>query len=312
MHAGTTCMYTDVNVVVDAIVFISVSWLRVMLNLLLCFTDNYSSCAELLLWFAPKTHLNKSFFNQNMEIEDSSIDYGHGSENNELHDSDYGPIEDEPSNSVHKEDELNSENCFHEGDAQCEDSHVVAEADLKEDLVDDNSDMETEDLISIPTSRDSGRGGIEDTEIHSPGPRPSEYVSQPSKSADRELVLNCENLNDNGSDILYENDNSIREGALNNNLVDLPSLMQRSVELTETVTVAGELNSISSTVHAKNGCLAVRDESPVVSHKMDGSCILVSNLIYEGFSSIVFSPSKLKTKTSDFSSAIIFLKELNS
>ncbi|KAB1211066.1 Zinc finger CCHC domain-containing protein 8 [Morella rubra] len=204
-----------------------------------------------------------------MEIEDSSIDYGHGSENNELHDSDYGPIEDEPSNSVHKEDELNSENCFHEDDAQCEDSHVVAEADLKEDLVDDNSDMETEDLISIPTSRDSGRGGIEDTEIHSPGPRPSEYVSQPSKSADRELVLNCENLNDNGSDILYENDNSIREGALNNNLVDLPSLMQRSVELTETVTVAGELNSISSTVHAKNGCLAVRDESPVVSHKMD-------------------------------------------
>uniref|UniRef100_A0A2N9E3M7 CCHC-type domain-containing protein n=1 Tax=Fagus sylvatica TaxID=28930 RepID=A0A2N9E3M7_FAGSY len=173
-----------------------------------------------------------------METEDlgglpTSGDYVYGSENNELRNSNYGTI-DQPTKSDHKEDPPCTENGVHEGDAQNEGNYCITESNLKKDLVDNSSDMETEDLTILPASSLSG-GGIEKG-IRTSNYSPSDSDSQP-----------------------------------NNKLVDNPSIVQVSVELTGNVTVAEELNNFSSKVHAENSCLAVQDESLVGSHKMDGS-----------------------------------------
>jgi hypothetical protein len=188
-----------------------------------------------------------------METEDlsglpTSGDYAYGSESNKLHNSNDGPTDHQPINSEHKEDKLYSENLLHAGD----------------------SDMEIEDIISLPASIDSGCG-IEDNGICTSNYRPSESDSQPGNSVEREIKLNSENLGDNDSNICSEKCHFVQEGNLDKNVVDMPSIMQVSVELTETVTIA------------ENGCLAVQDESLIGSHKMDGNCILVSHLICLSF-----------------------------
>ncbi|XP_030952719.1 uncharacterized protein LOC115975839 isoform X2 [Quercus lobata] len=163
----------------------------------------------------------------------TSDDYGNGSENNELCNSNYGTIDHMPTKSERKEDQPCREHSLHEGDAQYEDNPFIAEANLKKDLVDNSSDMETEDLTSLPASNISG-SGIKN------GIRTSSYSPNDSNSQP------------------------------NNELVDNPSIVQVSVELTGTIMVAEELNNVSSKVHAENSCLAVRDECLIGSDKMDG------------------------------------------
>lgn len=164
-------------------------------------------------------------------------DNGNGSENNELCNSNYGAIDHMPTKSEHKEDQPCREHSLHEGDAQYEDNPLIAEASLKKDLVDNSSDMETEDLTSLPASNISGTG-IEN------GIRTSSYSPSDSNSQ------------------------------ANNELVDNPSIVQVSVELTGTIMVAEGLNNVSSKVHAENSRLAVRDECLTGSEKMDGRRIL--------------------------------------
>lgn len=212
-----------------------------------------------------------------METEDfsglpASGNHAFRSGSNELHNSNDGPIDHQPINSEHKEDKLYSKNLLQEGD----------------------SDMETEDFISLPASIDSGCG-IENNGIRTSNYRLSESDSQPGNSVEREIKLNNENLSDNDGNVRCEKRHSVQEGNLDNNVVDEPSIMQVSVELTETVTIAEKLNSLNSKVHAENGCLAVQDESLIGSYKVDGNCILVSHLICPVFfSSTFFSPVLIK------------------
>ncbi|XP_041004227.1 uncharacterized protein LOC121249576 [Juglans microcarpa x Juglans regia] len=208
-----------------------------------------------------------------MEIEDlsglpTSGDYDCGSENNELHNSNYEPIDLHPTYSENKEVKLHSENHLHEDDSRYEESHFVSEANIEKDIVGCHSDMEKEDFISLPPSHDSGCA-IENNGVCTSSYGPSLSDAQPSNSADREMKINSENLGVNDVGIHHENHHGMLEGNLDTNLIDHPSIMQVSGELGDTV----ELNSFSSKVHAENGCLAVRDGIPVGSHKMDGSSI---------------------------------------
>jgi hypothetical protein len=186
----------------------------------------------------------------------ASGDYAHGSESNKLHNSNDGPIDHQPVNSEHKEDKLCGENLLHESD----------------------SDMEIEDFSSRPASIVSG-GGIENNGLCTSNYSPSESNSQPSNSAEREIELNSENLGEDDGNVRCEKRCFVQEGNLDSNVVDEPSIMQVTVELTETVTIAEKLSSLNSKVHAENGSLAVQDESLIGSHKMDGICILASHLI---------------------------------
>jgi len=137
----------------------------------------------------------------------------------------------------HKGDKLYSENLLHAGD----------------------SDMEIAYFIGLPTSIGSGCG-IENNGICTSNYRPSESVFKPGNSVEREIKLNSENLGDDDGSIHNEKCPFI-QGDLDKNVVDEPSIMQVSVELTETATVAEKLNSLNSIVHAENGCLAVQDSA---------------------------------------------------
>lgn len=214
-----------------------------------------------------------------MEIEDlsglpTSVDHDCGSENNELHNSNYEPIYLQPTNSENKEVKLYSESHLHEGDSRYEESHFVSEANCEKDIVDCHSDMKKEDFISLPASHDSGCD-IENNGVCTF----SESDSQPSNSADGVMKINSENLGVNDVDIHHENRHGMLEGNLDTNLIDHPSIMQVGVELAETA----ELNGFSSKLHAENGYIAIRDGSPVGSHEIDGSRILVSHFISQRF-----------------------------
>jgi len=158
-------------------------------------------------------------------------DYADESESNKLHNSNDGLIDHQPINSEHKEDKLYSENLLLVGD----------------------SDMEIVDFISLPASIGSGCG-IEYNY------RSSELVSKPGNFVEREIKLNSENLGDNYGNICSEKCHFV-QGDLDKNVVDEPSIMQVSVELTETASLAEKLNSLNSIVHAENGCLAVQDSA---------------------------------------------------
>lgn len=187
-----------------------------------------------------------------METEDLSTlpaSGDHGS--NKCHDPSDGPIDRQPSNFEHKENKLDGDNL----------------------LPEDDSDMEIEDLDALPASIDSGCG-TENNGVRTSDYRPGECNSQVSSSPERQIKLNSENLSDNGGNICFEKRHSVLEGNLNKNVVDEPPIMQVSVGLSEGVTVAEKLNSFNAEVHAENGCLAVKDESLIGTHKMDGKSIL--------------------------------------
>jgi hypothetical protein len=90
-------------------------------------------------------------------------------------------------------------------------------------------DMEIAEFISLPAYIGSGCG-IENNGICTSNYRPSESVF-------------------------------VQEGDLDKNVVDEPSIMEVSVDLTETATLAEKLNSLNSIVHAEKGCLAVQDSA---------------------------------------------------
>jgi hypothetical protein len=119
--------------------------------------------------------------------------------------------------------------------------------------------MEIADFISLLASNGSGYG-IENNGICTSNYRPSESVSKPGNSVEREIKLNCENLGDNDGNIHSEKCHFV-QGDLDKNVVDEPSIMQVSFELTGTATLAEKLNSLNSIVHAENVCLAVQDSA---------------------------------------------------
>uniref|UniRef100_A0A5B6ZBF1 CCHC-type domain-containing protein n=1 Tax=Davidia involucrata TaxID=16924 RepID=A0A5B6ZBF1_DAVIN len=131
--------------------------------------------------------------------------------------------------------------------------------------------METEDLIDLPASSSCGCKS-EKENLNNSNCEPSEADSQPSNSAVKEDELNGEILGNEG-EVGYEDNPLLLATAIDKDLVDNTSILQVSVEVTETVTVAEKMSCISSGVNAENGCLTVRDGSPINSHKRDGSSI---------------------------------------
>lgn len=156
--------------------------------------------------------------------------------------------------------------------------------------------MESEDFIALPASGDSGCGDVNDE--HNDSQRDSKEIvdSQPTNSEDKEYQPNIENLGHesiaqcegsqcipeaNLANELVDNDSDMEIEDINNLpvLVDKSSVLQVSVALTETVTVARESSILHSALY-ENGDLAVQDASPFGIHNMDGTCILRPHLLF--------------------------------
>ncbi|KAM5581016.1 hypothetical protein ABKV19_010297 [Rosa sericea] len=88
--------------------------------------------------------------------------------NDELNnESDSKEVDAQPTNSEDKEDKPNSEDLGRESIAQCEEGECIPEASLANELVDNDSDMEIEDINNLPALTSSGpkEGDVENVNI---------------------------------------------------------------------------------------------------------------------------------------------------
>lgn len=163
----------------------------------------------------------------------------------------------------------------HESDAQCEDGHFMPEANLQKDLVDNDSDMEIEDISSIPALSNFSCG-IQENGIQKSNHGTILNDCQPSTPADIRGKLINENLGHNKGDIQGADSHCMSKAFPDKDLVDNSSPVQGSVRMNEILTVA-ELNA---RMHPEKGYLAVQDEThPIGTHKTDGNCILLQHML---------------------------------
>ncbi|XP_059670548.1 uncharacterized protein LOC132316065 [Cornus florida] len=128
--------------------------------------------------------------------------------------------------------------------------------------------METEELIGLPASSSSDS---EKNDIHNSNSEP-EMDSQCSNSEIKEDELNGEIL-DNRGEIGNKDRQLLLAADIDEDLVDNPSILQVSVELTETVAVSEKINCLNTKICTENGFIAVRGGSPISNHEKDVSSI---------------------------------------
>lgn len=129
--------------------------------------------------------------------------------------------------------------------------------------------MESEDLINLPASSDSGNVSEEkdpsaaDRELCTADSLPNTCKIQESQ-LNGECEVNDDVANKSIQSLLPESVKDLNENA---------TIVQVSVELAEAVDVQETTNCFSSTVHTENGHVTVREESPPGNRKRDGSSI---------------------------------------
>lgn len=193
----------------------------------------------------------------------------------------------QPATSQDEEDKRDSEKMGRKSDAHFEGGHFMPKENLQTHLVDNDSDMEVEDISFIPALSNS-RCGIEENRIHDSTHGIVQTECRPT-SANKEGKLVSENLGHDRDGAQCAESHCIPEAILDKDLADKSSLLQMSMKLNETLTVAEKLKA---RVHPKKGSLAVQDESRLIgTHKTGGSCILPSTLVILRFYSSILSIS---------------------
>lgn len=150
--------------------------------------------------------------------------------------------------------------------------------------------METEDLINLPASSNSGNGS-DNNDLNNSTSEPTEAESIPSNSKVKDDKLNEEIKVINGDDEKEDNHTSLTSDK-DKDLVDSTTTLQVTVEVTEGIAVDEKIKCLSPTEHVENGDLTSQDKnqnplgnhkragSPISSTLKDGSCILLFTSYY--------------------------------
>ncbi|XP_057967199.1 uncharacterized protein LOC131157228 [Malania oleifera] len=125
--------------------------------------------------------------------------------------------------------------------------------------------METEDLIHLTATR----GSESENNLHESNNEPNEADPGPMNSKVKEYELKVENQGSGKGNIEIEGGQVVEGTDIEKDKVDCQSVLQESIEVTETVAV-----ELSSRVHTENGFSTAQDEAPVSNLSIDGSPVL--------------------------------------
>ena len=149
-----------------------------------------------------------------------------------------------------------------QGDDSFNNEHI----EVKENLIDCDSDMDIEDLNEVPALRDSSCG-LENNGICDLNHEPSQADCQSRITADQDPKIMSENLVKTKDGASCEDGPSVSKATIYKNLDDNSPGLQVSASFIGAVAAAATFNG---TV----GCNAVQDEISVGIKKMKSNCIL--------------------------------------
>ncbi|KAM7516625.1 hypothetical protein LguiA_006208 [Lonicera macranthoides] len=133
--------------------------------------------------------------------------------------------------------------------------------------------METEDLINLPASSNSGNGS-DNNDLNNSTSEPMETESIPSNSEVKDDKLNEEIEVINGDDE-KEDSQTFLTSDKDKDLIDSTTTLQVTVEVTEGIAVDEKIKCFSPTEDVENGDLISQDknQNPLANHKRAGSPI---------------------------------------
>lgn len=131
--------------------------------------------------------------------------------------------------------------------------------------------MESEDLINLPASSNSGNES-ENNDVPSADCERGAADSLPNNSEIKENQLNGD-FPGNEDDIGNKSIQSLLVPESDKDLIDNTTIVQVTVELGEAVEVQEKMNCFNSAVHTENGSVTVQDGSLLGNLKRDGSSI---------------------------------------
>ncbi|KAL7175765.1 hypothetical protein ACSBR2_029371 [Camellia fascicularis] len=128
--------------------------------------------------------------------------------------------------------------------------------------------METEDLIDLPPSSNSGYKSENDN-LHNSECEPSDADSQPINCELKEDKLNEEISGTSEVDVGNGDSQLFMSADIDRDLIGCSSILQ----LNETISVAEDVKCFSSGIQSENGCVTGQDGSPISNRKRDESPI---------------------------------------
>lgn len=144
--------------------------------------------------------------------------------------------------------------------------------------------METEDLIDLPPSSNSGYKSENDN-LHNSECEPSDADLQPINCELKEDKLNEEISGTSEVDVGNGDSQLFMSADIDRDLIGCSSILQASIKLNETISVAEDVKCFSSGIQSENGCVTgqdgspisnrKRDESPISYHEISDNCILL-------------------------------------
>ncbi|KAL7208066.1 hypothetical protein ACSBR1_029927 [Camellia fascicularis] len=132
--------------------------------------------------------------------------------------------------------------------------------------------METEDLIDLPPSSNSGYKSENDN-LHNSECEPSDADSQPINCELKEDKLNEEISGTSEVDVGNGDSQLFMSADIDRDLIGCSSILQASIKLNETISVAEDVKCFSSRIQSENGCVTGQGGSPISNRKRDESPI---------------------------------------
>ncbi|KAI8002546.1 Zinc finger CCHC domain-containing protein 8 [Camellia lanceoleosa] len=132
--------------------------------------------------------------------------------------------------------------------------------------------METEDLIDLPPSSNSGYKSVNDN-LHDSECEPSDADSQPINCELKEDKLNEEISGTPEVDVGNGDSQLFMSADIDRDLIGCSSILQASIKLNETISVAEDVKCFSSGIQSENGCVTGQEGSPISNRKRDESPI---------------------------------------
>ncbi|XP_028088927.1 zinc finger CCHC domain-containing protein 8-like isoform X3 [Camellia sinensis] len=132
--------------------------------------------------------------------------------------------------------------------------------------------METEDLIDLPPSSNSGYKSENDN-LHNSECEPSDTDSHPINCELKEDKLNEEISRTSEVDVGNGDSQIFMSADIDRDLIGCSSILQASIKLNETISVAEDVKCFSSGIQSENGCVTGQDGSPISNRKRDESPI---------------------------------------
>ncbi|CAL5348976.1 unnamed protein product [Camellia sinensis] len=128
--------------------------------------------------------------------------------------------------------------------------------------------METEDLIDLPPSSNSGYKSENDN-LHNSECEPSDADSHPINCELKEDKLNEEISRTSEVDVGNGDSQLFMSADIDRDLIGCSSILQASIKLNETISVAEDVKCFSSGIQSENGCVTGQDGSPISNRKRD-------------------------------------------